>query len=134
MTEKFTLPPLWDSHHLFWTRRSYHTRTDRAFRTHFGLVIPTPLINHRNLHHEIEPPLKPDRDMMTGLMDVLEDTPEGNQHDRLWGLDKAIHFFDDWRYNTSSCEESVLADAIHCNLTRQAGVLALRMSTERASM
>ena len=60
-------------HHSFWMRRNYKTPLERAFRNHHGLVIPTDVDLHKELHAHMSPPPKPNRDLMIGIINNLED-------------------------------------------------------------
>lgn len=84
-------PEGWNIHHLFWMRRDYKDSVGRTFRNQKGLMIPTPVDLHRNLHANLSPPPKPRRDLMLGAISVLSDY---SGSDRLYGLNSMIDYFD----------------------------------------
>lgn len=65
-----------DSHHLFWPRTDYKTRTEKLFRRQF--IIPINIGIHREIHANIEPPTKPCRNVMLGYL-ALMDSKYGQQ-------------------------------------------------------
>lgn len=103
-------------HHTFWQRRSYKTPLERAFRNHQGLVIPTPIDQHRDLHAHLLPPPKPSRDLMVGIINNLERPIRG----RLDGLLFTLDYLD-----TQSQAENLSA-----HLTKQLGYLVIGAGNE----
>ena len=61
----------YNRHHVFWTRDSYRTSTERAFRNHAGLIVLMDESVHSDLHAELEPPLKPTKNQMLGALALL---------------------------------------------------------------
>lgn len=81
-------------HHLFWPQKAYKTKLEKRFRTHEGLVVPTRFGTQMALHANMSDPLKPHRDDMFNLLQVLEETPIEDRVSPFWGLYKAIEFFE----------------------------------------
>lgn len=66
-----------DSHHLFWPRSDYRTRTEKIFRRQF--IIPINRGIHEEIHAQIEPPVKPSREVMIGYLTMLDVKDHGQQ-------------------------------------------------------
>jgi hypothetical protein len=62
-------------HHLAWQRRDYRTPLEKQYRNHRGMLIPdVPNPEHRDLHANIPPPPKPNRELMAGAIVRLSTT------------------------------------------------------------
>ncbi len=102
-------------HHVFWPKRGYKGNFEKNFRTANGLVIPTLITKHADLHHDMHPPKKPSRDLMFEIRGHLEETL---LIDRLDGLVATIDLVSE----IDTREAQYLAG----HLTRQMGYLALQ--------
>jgi len=87
------LLPKWNVHHIWWERRDYTSKLDKAFRNATENKIAVPMRNHKHLHAMLLPPPKPSRQQMFDLLDILEDTTVDEQMNRLWALDKTAEYF-----------------------------------------
>lgn len=126
----FQLPPRWDRHHVFSPARDYSNKVrsvENKFRTHCGLVIPTPVINHHIWNVRGSHPPKPDRQQMIDVMDYLNDTPPAVQLDnfRLWGVEKTAQFFG--AIALQDTEAGLKARQIEDNLKQQIGVFSMQL-------
>lgn len=97
-------------HHVIWMRRDYKTSLEKRFRN--SLVIPMPIAIHADLHHNLYPPPKPERDVMFGILDVVETnlSPVENLHTTIEYLGSL---------------ETRATDRLANHLTRQLGYIAL---------
>ena len=59
-----------DTHHLFYPRCDYKTRTERLFRRAFAIPINRGV--HNEIHATIKPPRKPSRAVMLGYLSLLD--------------------------------------------------------------
>jgi len=62
-------------HHALWTRTSYKTSLEKALRNHQGLIVPLLVPVHKELHARIDPPPKPDKRLIIGSLEMLDDLP-----------------------------------------------------------
>ena len=122
------LLPKWNVHHIWWERRDYTSRFDKAFRNATENKIAVPTINHNLMHANVSAPPKPDKQDMFNLLDYLEETPEAIQMDRLWALEKSAEYFG--RLALEDTDYSFKARRIQDNLEAQMGYLALKLSSE----
>ena len=104
---------IWNRHHTIFQRRHYKTHLERTFRNHHGLVIPTPVEQHRELHLNLTPPPKPTQEIMLGVLNNLDRPLSG----RLDGLFYTIDYL-------SEIEDKT-AQRLAGHLTKQLGYLAL---------
>lgn len=110
-------------HHVWWERQDYKKHHERSFRRHSGFIIPkVPNGVHRYLHAIIEPPEKPTRYEMEGVLRLVEERESWDSGNPYWAMEAAMSFF-------VGREVESPADAEHCrairyNLAQQIGVLA----------
>jgi len=52
---------------MLWTRREYRTNTEKKTRQHGAFIYRAATANHRLLHHELEPPVKPEPDALAEM-------------------------------------------------------------------
>jgi len=57
-----------DKHHLYYPRRAYKTRIEKRFRNMAVNVVEMCVNEHRTLHDEEEPPVKPSREEMLKVL------------------------------------------------------------------
>lgn len=131
------LPPNWNRHHVFSPEKDYSKRSrslENRFRTHYGLVIPTPLVNHSLWNARGSHPPKPTPNMMRECIDYLENTPTAVQLSdfRLWGVRKAHQYFDAVAQQ-DELEVNKLAGAICENLEYQLGVFSMQLVETRVA-
>ena len=67
----------WDRHHVLFNRRDHERsgRMQRALRRHPGLIIPLPVLVHRELHREVPPVQVPSKDLAGVLIGELDSNP-----------------------------------------------------------
>lgn len=63
----------YNRHHCLWARNHYKTSLEKALRNHDGLVVPLLVPIHRELHAHIDPPPKPDKRLIMGSLEFLDD-------------------------------------------------------------
>ena len=112
-----------NNHHLWWEKRDYSRGLKRAFRNFPGNVVPTLVVQHNQLHHDMLPPLMPSRRQMMEAMDLLDGQ---QQTDNVYGALILKAYFLDEAFSLPSCEQSERALAIHEHLDQQIGYLTLR--------
>ena len=122
------LLPKWNVHHIWWERRDYTSRFDKAFRNATENKIAVPTINHNLMHAQVSAPPKPDKQDMFNLLDYLEDTSEAIQQERLWALEKTAEYFG--RLALEDTDYSFKARRIQENVQSQMGYLALKLCSE----
>lgn len=87
-------PHEFNNHHLIYPRNQYRNRLERKFRSSVGLIIPTPVANHNQLHAELLHGIpKPTRQEMGDCMDLLDEVHPSMKVDRFWGAEAAMRFF-----------------------------------------
>lgn len=57
-------------HHLVFPRRDYVTPLEKRFRKQ--LIVPVDIGVHKSLHHELPPPVKPNRFVMLGFLALVD--------------------------------------------------------------
>lgn len=102
-------------HHLFYPRRRYTSKPERALRNHPGLVVPTWVPAHRLLHIEAGTPPKPGAELSRAIINNLE---EHTLSDRLDGLFYTVEFLMD--------REGKTEQHLTTHLTKQLGYLQMR--------
>lgn len=91
-------------HHCSWRKSWYNTPIEKAYR---GLVIVRLTINsHRNLHSEVEPPIKPNLDLMR---EICHQPLGRDEYER---FDNLITYLGDVMMSTFVCDRNA-EDAAH---------------------
>ena len=114
--EAIQIPIGYNKHHVFWPRKDYKTKVEKNFRQHYGLVVPTPIINHNILHSRVSSPDKPGRVQMLDCMEYLDSLPDAVKMAGFWGVERSAQFF-----------EREGREDIAQNLTEQLGYLSLKL-------
>lgn len=68
-------------HHLMWRSDWYKTTPERKFRNATGMVIRLAIRSHNELHREVEPPHKPNGNLMRNMHVATRDMEFTNQYD-----------------------------------------------------
>lgn len=98
-------------HHVLWNRVWYKTSLERALRSHDGLVVPILVPVHKELHANIDAPPKPDRDLIIGSLEMLDDLPQSVVTNPL----ETVNTYAEWLL----ARQAKLAGRIGANLMRQ---------------
>lgn len=112
-----------EHHHIWHTRRWYATRLERDLRNHRGFIIPIQHGAHQDLHHELEPPRKPNPLQIDQLLSDIGEFQIGRG--ALYVVHHAIEQFHIWD-NSSNEHLSIGAEEIALNLEAQTAYLTTR--------
>lgn len=66
----------WNNHHVLHERGWYNTPQRRLLRNHQGLVVPMEVGIHKELHANIEPPVKPTARVVDASLCYLDSLPD----------------------------------------------------------
>jgi len=58
-------------HHVLWAARSYRSNLEREIRGHEGLIVPTNIHAHAELHYDMPPPRKPNHEQIRHALGAL---------------------------------------------------------------
>lgn len=116
--------PKANRHHVWFEKRDYRKRSEREFRNYKGFVIPDTQIDvHNYLHAEVEPPEKPYRDEMLGILALCADRDEYDHSDNpFWAMESAMAYYVGREVDSPNDAEH--CRAIRFNLAQQIGILA----------
>lgn len=106
-------------HHLFFQKKNYKTGLERRLRNNPAFVIPMDIGIHRDLHHEVGQPLKPDSRLIYGILDNLDNHLHRGPLD---GVLYTVEYLED--------SEHKQAERLAVNLSRQLGFVVLGVSDE----
>lgn len=127
MKNKITIPYELDKHHAFYFKRNYKPGIEKKFRQTPGLVIPTPLINHRALHRQLfYGPPKLHKDEMGDCIDYMEDVHPSLKVDRFWGIEAVKRFTIIKQFENEAGIDRYEATRDH--LSRQIGILSAKLA------
>lgn len=71
-------------HHMLWTRNEYRTTSEKKTRQHGAFILRVPTANHRLLHLMLEPPIKPEPDVLSEMRSLAR-----------FGLDEVMDWLED---------------------------------------
>ena len=87
-------------HHIAWQRNIYNTPTEKKFRESAGFVLRLEQTVHRELHAELDPPPKPDHDLIYAIVDFKKGIPTQDPYEifeyvteYMGGLSRSQHRF-----------------------------------------
>lgn len=104
-----------NKHHVMYERRNYKSKVERRFRNMGGLVVPTLIENHRELHATLRPPKKPRIEMIYDVIDIMQ----GNHYEGTEGVYVAQEYFYNNAHTNRSPQRASLALGIANHLGKQ---------------
>lgn len=127
MKHRVETPHEFNNHHIWYPKSQYKHGINRQFRNTVGLVIPTPVSNHNQLHAELlHGPPKPPRNEMIDCMDYLEDIHPSMKVDRFWAVEAVKRFMIISEFDNEA--EADRYQSTRWHLSRQIGILSHKLS------
>lgn len=104
-----------NKHHALWRRDWYKTPSERRTREMPGMVIRVAINHHRELHRSVEPPRKPNPQLLIGMYNYNQHNLETlNVYDRFEALTEMLG-----KVATMGGKNAVDAGMLHENFTEQ---------------
>lgn len=106
-----------NKHHSMYPKSRFKSPIEKAYKNMGGMVLPTVLQPHRELHARSQPPIKPSAQLMTYAVNynaTLDDDLDPYQK-----FDEMIKFFGQLTGMSGNIKEVKQASSIHDNLLEQ---------------
>lgn len=75
-----------DKHHTLWRKAWYKSAYEKRIRESSGLVLRLSTVSHRDLHANVEPPVKPDRHILTGIYQFGRELDVHNPYEKFYAM------------------------------------------------
>jgi hypothetical protein len=100
-------------HHIIFTRKSYTSKVERAYRSHKGLIVPLHPEGHKELHCNVEPPLKPSARQMVTALAMLDKLPDCVLNDPFETMQRLAGFYEGGTEREQRIGINILRQAVY---------------------